>query len=148
MLVDSLNSEVGQLENLRDGLISRTVQGDEVLLIANADGLVSGPVVFYHLTANCSGARQLPNVNGPGFMFMGQAFGPYVVYSRVVDPGGTASARQPQAMETVVPGEDLSAPPNPAACLPLEDAGLISMGPAVIASDPAIGALTPPFSVR
>ena len=63
MLIDSLNSEVGAVENLHDGLLSRVVNGDHVLLYANVNGFVSGSVVFYHLTPDCSAERYLPNVN-------------------------------------------------------------------------------------
>ncbi len=145
MVVDSLNSEVGAVENLYDGLVSRLVAGDQILLYANVNGFVSGSVVFYHLTPDCSAERYLPNVNRGGFAFVGQAFGSSVVYTRAVDPSGSGGTVQPLAMETVLPGEDINAP---GPCVELGDTWPQSMGRAVVANDPALGALRPPFRLR
>ena len=143
-LVDSLNSEVGYVENLREGIISRSVGGDQVLLYANADGFAGGAVVFYHMTTTCSTDRLLPYVNGPGFAFLGQVFGSSLVYTRMVDPNGGGGTVEPVAMEMVLPGEDIHAP---GACMAMS-VWPQPMGRAEVVDDPAVGLLRPPFRLR
>ena len=120
------------------------MNGDVVLLRANAQGFAQYAVDFYHLSENCSlDGRYLPNFNGPGFAFVGQVFGSFVVYSRVVDPRGTIV--QPLAVETVLPDENINALGT---CIAMSGIPAQSMGPTVIAPDAALGALLPPFSLR
>jgi hypothetical protein len=76
-------------------------------------------------------------------MFLGQVFGGSVVYSRVVDPGNTISL-DAVAMETVETDQELS---GRGRCDQFGAPLPMSMGPAVVAPDPAVGGLRPPFSV-
>ena len=108
MLVDASDVEVGQVENLREGLIVRALGDDRVLLQTSPQGFVGTDIVFYHLRADCLGDRYLPNFNGPGFAFVGQVFGNAVVYSRVVDPRGDIQL-EALAQERVPFGSDINA---------------------------------------
>ncbi|HEY6509688.1 MAG TPA: hypothetical protein VIY56_16815 [Vicinamibacterales bacterium] len=143
MLVDASDVEVGQVENLREGLVVRAVGNDRVLLQASPQGFIGTDIVFYHLRADCLGDRYLPNFNGPGFAFVGQVFGNAVVYSRVVDPR-LEIALEALAQERVPMGSDIHALGQ---CDPMTFAPQ-SMGEAVIATDPAIGTLQAPFRLR
>ncbi len=143
MLVDASDVEVGQVESLREGLIVRAVGNDRVLLQTSPQGFVGTDIVFYHLRADCLGDRHLPNFNGPGFAFVGQVFGSSVVYSRIVDPRGNVQL-EALAQEIVPAGSDINALGQ---CQEMTFAPQ-SMGEAVVATDPAIGALQVPFRLR
>lgn len=144
VLVDSLNIEVGNVANVAEGWVSRSVNGDLVVFWADAAGVYPVEVTFLHLTANCSADRHLPYVSGPGFAFRGWVFGSDVVYSRLVDPRGQVNL-QALAMETISPGGDVNAPGQ---CVETPGMPLQPLGLAEIVNDPALGALRPPFRIR
>ena len=100
-------------------------------------------VTFMHTSNDCSGPRLLVNLNGPAFAFYGVVIGNSVVYTRAVDPTGSAAVSL-ESMEIVTSAAELA---SGGSCSPTP--GFVqSAGPAVIAVDPGIATLTTPFSVQ
>jgi hypothetical protein len=142
-LVDALDQPVGTAASLAEGRVLRRVGDDSVLVPANRNGFVSAPVVFWYSQPQCAGQRYLMNQNGPGFAYSGQVVGETVVYTRLIDPN--LLVQVPIAsVEMLPPGMH----PSSRGSCSAYPATTRSMGPATIASDPALGGLVPPFSLK
>lgn len=136
---------VGTILDGYNGWVLRQVGSDRLLLQVTGQGLPATMISFLHTSDDCSGPRYINNMNGAGLLFLAQASGSQVVYSRLVDPSYTV-ALVPRSIEAMMPGQDLN---TPGQCVPQPQSDSAqSMGLAVIALDPAIGALVGPFRVE
>lgn len=144
-MVDANGAPVGTLLDGYNGGVMRQVGPDRVYFQAAAAGLPVPTVNFLHTSPDCSGPRYLPNQNGAGLLFYAQVSGSQLVYTRLVDPGYNV-ALVAKSIEAMTPGGDFTAPGT---CYPQPDSeSQQSMGVAVIANDPSVGALVAPFRVE
>lgn len=144
-VVDSLGQPVGSLDDAFNGKILRKEGTDTVWFNATSAGFQPSAIFFFHNSPTCADARLLqatPN-GSAGFAFFAQVHGNAVVYTRKIDPFST-SLTVIHAFERIDVGVDATLP---AACVPFEG-GSRSLGEAVVAVDPALGALVPPFAVK
>lgn len=145
MLVDANRAPVGALLDGYNGGVMRQVGPDRVYFQATAAGIPVPTVQFLHTTPNCSGPRYLNNQNGAGLLFFAHVNGSQLAYTRLVDPGYNV-ALVAKSIEVVAPGQDFTAPGT---CYPQPDSeSQQSMGVAVIANDPSLGALVAPFHIE
>lgn len=145
VLVDANGLPVGTLLDGYNGGVMRQVGADRVYFQATAAGIPAPTVQFLHTTTDCSGQRYLNNQNSAGLLYFAQASGAHLAYTRLVDPGyGVGLVAK--SIEVVAPGQNMTAPGE---CYPqLENEVQQSMGVAVIANDPSLGALVPPFRIQ
>lgn len=144
-VVDANGAPVGALLDGYQGGVTRQVGPDRVYFQATAAGMPVPSVQFLHTSLDCSGPRYLPNQNGAGLLFYAQVNGSQLVYTRLVDPGHNV-ALVAKSLEVMDPGQDLTAPGT---CYPQpESESQQSLGAAVIANDPSMGALVPPFRIQ
>lgn len=144
-VVDVNGVALGTLIDGFNGVVMRQVGPDKVVFATSAVGVTAPSITFLHTSDDCSGPRYLPNQNGAGLLFYAQVSGAQLTYSRLVDPNYSVQlvARSIEAMN---PGQDLT---QPGMCYPQPDANSPqSMGVAVIANDPALGAVVAPFHVE
>ena len=144
-VVDANGVVVGTMLDGYNGWVMRQVGSDRLLLQVTGQGLPAPMISFLHTTDDCSGPRYVNNMNGAGLLYLAQASGSQLVYSRLIDPSYSV-ALVPRSIEAMMPGQDVNAPGQ---CVPQPQSDSPqSMGLAVVASDPAIGALVAPFRVE
>lgn len=143
-VVDLNGVSIGQPVDALNGLVLRTVGTDKVLLQVTANGVAQSSITFVHTTADCSGPRQLPNMNNAGLVYFAQVNGSTIVYTRLVDPSYSV-ALMTRGIETMAPGQSLA---TRGQCAALPRPYAQSMGEAVIVDDPALGGLVAPLRVE
>lgn len=142
-VMDDNGAMVGDVANFASGLVLRYVGQDRLLLPVSVNGFTQSPITFAYASDNCSGPRLLLNWNGPGFAYYGQVMGAKVVYSRAVDPMGSALTPV-GSMEVVSSPAELAA----GGLCSATPGYMFSVGDVVISDDPGMAAHVAPFRIQ
>jgi hypothetical protein len=140
MVYDQAGAPVGSVD-VGSNLVTLRAAGRVFVVNATRNGFDRLPMTFLHTTADCSGDRYLPNINGAGFAPYAYVSGTSLVFTEHVDPTNAANVAI-LTQETLAPGQDLA---TPGVCEPSwpQSAGLVT-----VIDDPSIAALVPPFALR
>lgn len=142
-VVDSLGQPVGTAIDPLNGLVARNVGGDWLLFLAPAAGFAPAPINFFHSAVDCSDSRYLLTTPTQGLVYFALVHGSTLFYTRTVDPLMQISVPI-HAFEQVGAGQDANLLGT---CTPFEGATR-SMGVVTAVTDPAFGALAPPFRIQ
>jgi hypothetical protein len=142
-VVDQNGQDVGVATDVFGGFIYRRVANDAIMFFATPAGPVTGPMDFYHSTADCSDNRYLPIVGGAGFAYYAMVRGGTAFYTKTMDPNGTLQVPI-LAVEHFNAADDAT---QAGVCSPMAIAGA-SLGAVTTATDPVLASLALPLRLK
>jgi hypothetical protein len=104
---------------------------------------VTGPIDFYHSTADCSDSRYLPLVGGAGFAYYATVRGGTAFYTKTMDPNGALQVPI-LAFEHFEVNEDAT---MPGVCRPMA-MGTAALGVVTTATDAVLANLALPLRLK
>jgi len=140
-IVDALGVELGVATEPYSGMVMHKVGDDTVVVFASPQGFARGPIDFYHLSDDCSGARHVISYQR-GFAYYAQVNNGTLYYTTTLDPDSTLLVTY-GSVERVDVGQDASLP---GVCTPMM--GQLSLGVAKAVYDPLVAAAVTPFRFK
>jgi hypothetical protein len=142
-IVDQNGQDVGVATDVFGGFVYRRVGNDAIMFFATPAGPVTGPIDFYHSTADCSDSRYLPIVGGAGFAYYATVRGGTAFYTKTMDPNGTLQVPI-LAVEHFNAADDAT---QAGVCSPMVNAGA-SLGVVTTTTDPVLASLALPLRLK
>jgi hypothetical protein len=140
-LVDQNDQEIGVVTDPVNGAVLRHVGDDSVVIYATANGPVTGPLTFYHASADCKDDRYVGIPGQSGFAYAAAVHGGAVLYTKTDQ--SVARTVDVQAYEQIDAKQDAM---QPGTCLPLVFSSQLGVVTAV--SDPALANLKLPLHLK